>query len=693
MIKILLVVLLASLTLGVSLLFAHKRAEQKRMYQQGVATSDELIKRNRRKNWKLKLYDFLQKSYNYGIRIPLLRRYILKVRTRLAAVHSYDEMTMRRETMRITFLALGGISFSVLFLSLIGNDLTFTFFVLLGAVVVNGTLIENFVNKVADRLLYQQTELLEDVRHQYNQHGMVDEAISGASEISKYEIATHGRKIHEAITAQKPEEKLEEYYEVAPNRFLKLFAGISYLIKEYGDKNLKDKGSLYLHTLNRLKGEIFDEVLYRKKLRYYLNSLTIMALVPVFFLKPIEVWANTMFPTMGDFYSSRLGIIMKILIFIIVLLSYIFIKRIQDNEDTIYSSTTRKHKWLKAIYKKRTVALIVDKLVPAKMTKNYFEQERLLKDTNSSLTMEWFYLQRLITFVLAVVLSITLFVYMHMVSVNHTLTSTSIFKESMLLGQMSPEEEKQASEITEFDRRIIDQLKGVRENIEDQVAFLVNREMGVKASADEITQTTIRIKSKIGLINNEYFKWWELLVSFVIGTIAYHVPLWLLRFQRKMRTMQMKVEVNQMHTIIGMLSEFERVSVETLLIWMERFSTLFKPALKKCVLNFDSGPISALDELISDAPFSPFVRTIERLQNAFERVPVKEAFEDLETDRAYFQEERKQENEEILNKKANWGRFFGFAPMNAVVFLYLVLPFVYLSIISTNTMTKQIYTI
>jgi hypothetical protein len=660
------------------------------MQQQGATTASELIGRKAKKNRKQKINHFFQKSYIYAVRIPLIHRYVMKIRKRLSAIQAYDELTMRRETMRITFLALGGLSISVLLLSLIGNDLTFTFFVLLGAVVVNGTLIENFVNKVADRLLYQQTGLLEDIRHHYNQHKMVDEAITGAAEASKYEIATHARKIHEAITSQNPEEKLEAYYEIAPNRFLKLFAGISYLIKEYGDKNLKDKGSMYLHTLNRLKGEIFEEVLFRKKLRYYLNSLTIMAIVPVFFLKPIELWAYKMFPTMGDFYNSRLGYIVKILIFIIVLISYSFIKRIQDNEDTVFSAQPSKHKWLKAIYNKRPVAAVVDRVVPAKTTKNYFELERLLKETNSSLTMEWFFLQLIISCVIAILVSITLFIYMHSVTIDHTLSSTTLFQQTMLMGQMSPDEVKQASDITEFDRKVINSLKGVRENIEENVAILVNMELGQGATADEITKTTLRIKSKIVTINNEYFKWWELLICFVIGAIAYQVPLWLLKFQRRMREMQMKIEVNQMHTIIGMLSEIERVSVETMLVWMERFSTIFKTPLKTCILNFDSGPMAALEELIIEVPFPPFVRTIERLQNSLERVTIKEAFADLETDRAYFQEDKKQENERIINSKANWGRIFGFAPMNAVVFLYLVFPFIYLSIMSSSTIYDQL---
>lgn len=690
MIPILLSILLGSLSIGGLLFFVYKRSINKQVEQQRVNSESELFRRKAKITRRQKITQFLHKSYVTAVKIPLVGRYVIKVRKRLTAINVYDELTIRKETMRITFLVLGGLTLSVLLFSLIGNDITFTFFALLTAVVINGTLIDSFVNKVADRLLVQQTELIEDTRNNYNQHKMVDEAIAAAAETSKLEISNHAREISEAIASDKAEERLDAYYEVAPNRFLKLFAGVSHLVKEYGDKSIKDRGSMYLHILNRIKSEIYEEILFRKKLRYYLNSLTVVAIVPVFFLKPIELWAKKIFPVIGDFYDSKFGFITKVFIFIAVILSYMLIKRIQDNEDSVHATQPSKHKWLKALYSKRLVSVVVDRMVPSKSTTEYFENERLLKETNSSLTMEWFYLQRILACLAAIILTISMFFYMHSVTINNTINSTSLVQKIMILGQTTSSGEDPVSEWTEFDRSIISSLKGVRVGLEDKVAFLVNQKLGQGASASEITLSTERITKKITTINNEYFKWWELLISLAVGAIAYQVPLWMRRFQRRMREMQMKIEVNQMHTIISILSEIERVSVEETLIWMERFSTIFKTPLKTCILNFDSGPMEALEQMLIEAPFPPFVRTIERLQNALEKVTLKEAFEDLESDRAYFEEEKKQENERIINKKTNWGRLIGFTPMNVVIFFYLVFPFIYLSIVGSMTLFEQL---
>ena len=49
------------------------------------------------------------------------------------------------------------------------------------------------------------------------------------------EVNFQAEKIYEILIAPDPEMELEKYYDVAPNRFLKAFAGISYLTMEFGD--------------------------------------------------------------------------------------------------------------------------------------------------------------------------------------------------------------------------------------------------------------------------------------------------------------------------------------------------------------------------------------------------------------------------------------------------------------------------
>ena len=49
------------------------------------------------------------------------------------------------------------------------------------------------------------------------------------------------------------------------------------------------------------------------------------------------------------------------------------------------------------------------------------------------------------------------------------------------------------------------------------------------------------------------------------------VPIWLLTFQVKMRELEKENEVMQFQTIILMLMKIERVNVEIILEWLERY--------------------------------------------------------------------------------------------------------------------------
>ena len=60
--------------------------------------------------------------------------------------------------------------------------------------------------------------------------------------------------------------ELEKYYDIAPNSYLKEFAVISYLTKEYGDRK-QNGASLYLKNVNNITQEMQLEILKRDRRR------------------------------------------------------------------------------------------------------------------------------------------------------------------------------------------------------------------------------------------------------------------------------------------------------------------------------------------------------------------------------------------------------------------------------------------
>ena len=149
-----------------------------------------------------------------------------------------------------------------------------------------------------------------------------------------------------------------------------------------------------------------------------------------------------------------------------------------------------------------------------------------------------------------------------------------------------------------------------------------------------------------------------------------------------MRKMEMENEVMQFQTIILMLMRIERVNVEMILEWLERYSNIFREPIAKCVNNYESGPWEALEEMKDDVNYKEFIRLIESMQAAVEKIPIAEAFDELDSERDYYQERRKESNARLIQKKGMIGKVIGFAPMVGLFVGYLIIPLVFIGLMS-----------
>ncbi|SEL26399.1 hypothetical protein [Paenibacillus sp. OK003] len=645
----------------------------------GIAT----LNGNRTLRWG----SFLLQSYRWGMKVPLLSAYILQVQKRISFRHVGDEPALRRMSMSVVLMILGGYGSISVILFLMQPGIAFVILSVLCAVVLNSLVLDMFLNRMEKRLLVQMLDLFADVRHRYHQHGMVEEALYEAAEAGKGEAAEQVLLIYEALTSPDPNEALERYYEIAPNRFLKGFAGISYMVMEFGDKD-RAQGSIYLKGLGNLTQEIHLEILRRDKLDYLLKGLNIIALAPVLFTAPIERWARGSFPTMDEFYRSKIGFVTKISIYVIIILAYLLLQRLQQYDETRYR-TGRKHSRIdRFLYKQTFIRKIAMWFAAKPGSINYSQTVRLMRESSSELKYEWLAIRRLMLFASCFVLTIGCVLLLHQVERNHILHDP--VRDDRMFGAMGEAELKQATEKTSLDQAVLERIEMKRGATFDEISNALQSVNPVQLDHDKQTETITRILQKLEGYNKQYLHWWEFIIAMMIGIAGYHMPIWLMMFQRKMRSMDMRHEIYQFQTVISILREMDRMSVEEILEWLNRFAVIFKRPLQKCLLHFEHGPEHALEQLKDDAGLPEFQRLVEKLQLALGKISIREAFDDLDSMMAFYFEQRKQEYSKMIDVKASWGRMIGFAPMYALIFLYLVIPLVGMSFLQMNIYYEQI---
>lgn len=625
-----------------------------------------------------------QKLYLTYIKIPFIKRYALKIRRRLEIINIDDEYNTRKGTAKILTKALV-IIVPIITITIVitSSNLLLMFILLIFEVFMIDTLIDGSVDKIDNTILKEQIDFFSEIRHAYHEFNMVEEAIYQVSQDDEKSVSRQGEKIYEILISDDPEMELEKYYDIAPNSFLKEFAGVSYLTKEFGDRKVNG-ASLYLKNINNITQEMQLEILKRDKLNYVFQSLSIISIAPVLLLEPLKNWAVSNFSFVANWYEGKPGMIVQILILILTFASYVLVRKLKDNGSTGVNTKNTENPWQARLYKKKPIKKIVDLFLPKVGTKEYRKVKQYLKDAASPLKMEWLYMNRIAMAIVTCMASIVIFAQLHVIAINYIYTEPTTDYD--ILGELSEKDAKKAMELTEQDNKILDQFRGKTKTTTAQIKLAVQRlKYYEEADEAEIEKATERIYDKLQVVNSEYMQWFELLLAFVFAVVAYMAPIWLLIFQVKMRQLEMEDEVMQFQTIILMLMRIERVSVEIILEWLERYSNIFKAPITKCVNNYEAGAWEALEAMKEEVSYTQFIRIIESLQAAVEKIPITDAFDELDSEREYYQEKRKESNERLIQRKGMIGKAIGFAPMVCLFVGYLIIPLVFIGFTSMST--------
>ena len=682
--------ILMYLLIGVGVLFAviviAYLIIRKKLQSSGVREIQKLRAGTEEKKFTKEI--IYQKLYLVYRKIPFIKRYLLKIRRRLEIINIDDEYLTRNQASKIlTNSILIIIPLTIIIIMMTHENLLLMIFLLVFEVFLADTIIGGMVDKIDNKLLRQQINFFSEIRHAYHEYNMVEEAIyQVAQDDEQPEMSRQAEKIYEVLISDDPEGELEKYYDVAPNSYLKEFAGVSYLTKEFGDRKV-DGASLYLKNLNNITQEMQLEILKRDKLDYVFQSLSLISIVPILFMEPIKNWAISSFSFTTSFYNGKAGMIIQILILILTFVCYLLTRKLKDNGSVNLSTKNTENPWQAKLYKIKIVKKFVDLFIPKEGTKEYRKLQKDMKDAATKDKMEWIYINRILLCIVTFIVSILVIMYLHHIVIQNVYTDPTADYD--VIGAMSDSDVKNAMEITESDNDYILHFKGDTTVTADDIALEMERgrinDDYEESSPDEITVAAERVLGKLQIVNSENMQWFEVLLSMVFAVVAYNAPIWMLKFQAKMRQLEMEDEVMQFQTIILMLMRIERVNVEIILEWLERYANIFKEPISKCVNNYESGPWEALEQLKEDVSYQEFIRIVESLQAAVEKIPIADAFDELDTERDYYQARRKESNERLISRKGMIGRAIGFAPMVTIFVGYLIIPLVFIGLTSMTS--------
>ncbi|MFW5435624.1 GTPase SAR1 [Paenibacillus apiarius] len=617
----------------------------------------------------------LRRCYYAAVHTPFLKRKAASLRLQLAPFYSYDEWLLREKTAAVLLgSGMTSILAGAVFLSF-DQDVLSWFMLILVLSVAEGLYRDYVIQRAEFKLLKKTAAAFTDVRHAYHRHRMVDAALEEALESADPMIELHLQRLIVMVHDSEPEAALASYEEAAPNRYFKLFAGLSRLVAEYGDPRQKE-GSSYLQGISMIVREMQLELVMRSKLEYLLRGLKAIAVIPILFTDPLEQWAKSYFPAMEWFYKSKLGWLLQLTVFLTVIVCHRLLQQLQWRHKSFNSRLQRR--WTLHLWECKGMRCLLGRWLSRCNPVQLRKMQRLLDEANEGMPLEYFYGRRLLS---ACVTVVTGFVLLFMLQWQSTQWSWHQLQERIVPFGLTAENAKRSMNNSSIDSRNL--LVTDKWNSFSHSRRSDGNEHRRNEASSAIAQYTAQL-------HNAHVKWWEFAIAILAGIAAYHFPVLMLHIRIRLQHIDMRTELSQFQSLTLLLRAFDRMTAEQVVEWMCRSSMFFRQALRTCAMNWESGPETALRQLKSDVPYPDFVRFAEKLELAHDLIPLQQAFDDVEQDWIYEQEMMKQYYEKSIEMKAGWGQWFGFAPMYALIFLYLVVPLVWMSAEQMRSSFEQI---
>lgn len=627
----------------------------------------ERIIKQRKKNKKNTLYW----PYRFFKSFPLTKGYFQKVQDAVANVYPADDNAVDMRATRMMLIAcLVGIGMFVFTIAVSGGDL---FYILLGTTLVYlafSFIVDVGIAGMEARLLEQFSTFLSQVRNGYERCGRVDDAVGDLIEQIPYEISLHAARIHKILTSTHVLDGAEDYADISPNQFFTTFVEICATTIEYGDKKLQDGGSMFERNLTFLKEEVNNELLRRQMNNAQFAGLSIISIAPAFFVKMVASYWIANIPDMASYYNGSMGTISMVGVFAISIACYKAITYLKDPKRAKISRDD-------GISKRISSIRPIRRMINGHVQRNYsrsLRQEEMLRMTGDHLGINAFIIRRFAScFICALIVILVIATSLFRDKTQLVGDFTDAYRSSSVTNEELKETMKEVAGEYLADSDYLKSHKTAYTEAERDALIAeiqTNTKVTEKRFASDVADLIIE---RVEDYQNVYFRWWYLLVIFGAAGFGFMIPYIVLVFKQQSVKMDMDDEVVQFQTIVLMLMHVDGCSVEMLLEWMERFAFCFKQEISTCLAKLHMKGQAAIQEMYDEESYPSFQNFVGNLLNV-DNVGIEQAFSGIESERAFYKDKRREDNNELLQKKSNMAMMICFIPLFVLLFAHFIYP-------------------
>jgi hypothetical protein len=508
----------------------------------------------------------------------------------------------------------------------------------------------------------------------------IDDAIYRAREHLSIDMKVAVDQIYTLLHTGDREERLREYYDNIPNKYLRTFVSQCVGIMEGGDQ-VYDGKLLFVRNLENLQREINIEIDKLQRLNMEFMGVILCVIAPIFCIDIVKQFAISLKDNMVDFYYGRQGFLLDIGLLVIILGIYMVMHK--SAEYSVFHLSS--HRLLLRVDRIRFIKRAMDNYCD----KNASRQERLqreLRNNGNNIRARHFVLRSFLISVSIFVLSIGITLYLHKYSRKQLITVKAHEIETLTPSAKATQYDAMANTIETYTRKYLEGPSSIPNNIDDMVQAF-NRD-GIYYNPLISEALANNILYRVLKYHSEYISFLDILICLLISLVAYYIPKIILRYSSSVSRSAMEDEVNQFNAIIGMLMYSETVTVKQILVEMESFAIVFKQSIRICIDEYTSGDMVALNDLKEREPYKPFGRLIENLILC-DDMPISQAFSEIQLDQDGYMSKRKLANEKSIKNRVIRAYILAALPF-LLLFAYGLMPALVSAMRELNLLLSEI---
>jgi hypothetical protein len=500
------------------------------------------------------------------------------------------------------------------------------------------------------------------LRHNYYKSGSVRNALADAENDAEPIIKGHIKEMLKVLSAPDPYQAVNRYVNSGYHKYLKLFITLARLVEENGDES-ENGNSVFLESCMRIKMDAGEDLRLLSERLHRFSGLVLTATLPAVAVPYIAMWGVSTIPSLNQFYYGYVGAGIKLLLIIVSLICYRAILRLKLGS-YMEKNRLRYTEKITKVHLGERIAGFFTGLFPGKSHK----YEERIKRLCERYTVKSFWVHKAVFFMFFFCVTMVTLCIGHAESRKIYKSDISTLEESIPVTdtrQMTAIK-RLVPEITAFYCETGSyNVDGIKE------LLLTDRDIRTESVALKAAE---EIVTRIDKYRKETFGISDIIICFIFAFIGFAIPGAALSFRKALIESRMQDEVMQFQSIIHMLKSIPGITVVSLLEEMELFSEVFKPAIRQCINEYNISDEKALRTLYEAEKYRPFRRVVDCFLMADE-LGLEDAFEEITAEIENFTENRKLERKINLDNEGLLGAMISVLPGGAILFGYLLCPF------------------